>query len=639
MPTEIDKDLATTLKQAKAGRPMQFAFLSKGTGGTLLASKKLLPAEIAEAKKKEGGTLIRGRLVAEDGQLVFEVAKEPHPALAAQLKRSIKEHAGLTWDVEVRVKGDAEEDDEAETPVSKEAVLGRLQRLTPQVKSALAGPDAGRVQTLLGAVNGLVKNNDFAQADKVLDELEPLVSAPSSSPPQAPPTAPDAKTAVMKRLGGLTGSIKAALAGPNAARVQTLFGAINGLVKNNDFVQADKVLDELEPLLGAPSPPPPPPDAKTAVMKRLGGLTGPIKAALAGPNAARVQTLFGAINGLIKNNDFVQAGKVLDELEPLVGAPTAPPPPPDAKAAVMKRLGGLTAAIKAALAGPNAARVQTLFGAINGLVKNNDFVQAGKVLDELEPLVGATAPPKDGAPGVPPPPPGKPPPSLAPEGAEFRKRLTAVQGPYMAALPLVADSGVLRQLMSAAAAAAKGGDFTQALSLIAQLEQALKNAPRKEGAPSPGGEEEEEEEETPEAKKTFFALQKSRVLWDQTHRRMKEQLEQLEQTVLETCEQINEDLEAEDEVDPEQLAAGTRKLHGILERLDERLIDKLDEALNAADAEQRRKHQDEARTIVKEYVAFVNSDPLMAVIDNNGFTDAKIADPVLTALKELSGNL
>ncbi len=346
MTTEIDKDLVATLKQAKAGRPMQFAFLGKGTGGTLLAAKKLLPADIAEAKKKEGGTLVRGRLVGGDGALVFEVAKEPPANLAGQLKRSIKEHAGLTWEVEVRVKGDAEEDgapDEpaaegrAAPPVGREQVLARLQRLKPGVKAALAGPNAARVQTLLGAVNGLFKNNDFAQAGKVLDELEPLVGAgaappPPPPPPPAPPPPDPAKAAVLKRLRGLTGAIKAALAGPNAARVQSLAVAVNGLAKNNDFAQAGKVLDELEPLLTqgpAPAPPAPPPPpgggTKADVVKRLNGLAAALKAALAGPDGARLKALSVAVNGFVKNNDFVQAAKVLDEVEPLLAAPAAPP--------------------------------------------------------------------------------------------------------------------------------------------------------------------------------------------------------------------------------------------------------------------------------------------------------------------------
>ena len=53
-----------------------------------------------------------------------------------------------------------------------------------------------------------------------------------------------------------------------------------------------------------------------------------IKAALAGPNKARVQALFVTVNGLIKNKDFVAAGRALDELDPLVAKPTGAPAAP-----------------------------------------------------------------------------------------------------------------------------------------------------------------------------------------------------------------------------------------------------------------------------------------------------------------------
>ena len=50
-----DLDLATALKMAK-GKKMYFAFLLKGSEGTLIVSKKKVPPkQIAEAKKELGG--------------------------------------------------------------------------------------------------------------------------------------------------------------------------------------------------------------------------------------------------------------------------------------------------------------------------------------------------------------------------------------------------------------------------------------------------------------------------------------------------------------------------------------------------------------------------------------------------------
>jgi hypothetical protein len=64
---------------------------------------------------------------------------------------------------------------------------------------------------------------------------------------------------------------------------------------------------------------------------------------------------------------------------------------------VTKRFNALGPAIKSSLAakGPDLARVQTLAVAVNGYLKNKDFVRAGGALDELEPLL--TASPDGGA--------------------------------------------------------------------------------------------------------------------------------------------------------------------------------------------------------------------------------------------------
>ncbi len=133
------------------------------------------------------------------GGLVFEVVKQPPASLVAQLKRAIKEQAGFTWPVELRVKADAEDEPAAEEPTAEDRT---------------AAPPG---------------------------KVEP----PLAPPPQSGPL----KGAVVRRLNGLAGALKVALAGPNAARVQALSVAVNGLIRSADFEQASKVLDELEPLV------------------------------------------------------------------------------------------------------------------------------------------------------------------------------------------------------------------------------------------------------------------------------------------------------------------------------------------------------------------------------------------------------
>jgi hypothetical protein len=277
---EIDKDLAEGLKQAKA-RKMFFAFVPKGgSDGKLLLSKAKVPAkQIAEAKKEiGGGNAVTGKCLGPLNALVFQVVKPAAPALAALIKKVVKRDAGLVVDLDFQQAADADAEDEA---------------------------GAGQPP------------------------------AAAAAPP--PPAGGDLRAEVMKRLNALVPGAKAALAGPNAARVQALLGSVNGLIKNNDFAQAGRVLDELAPLLApdtaaaAPLAPPPAGADRAAVLKRLSGLAGAIKAALTGPNGARVQALAGSVNGLLKSNDFAQAGKLLDELEPLLGAQAEPGPAPEGK--------------------------------------------------------------------------------------------------------------------------------------------------------------------------------------------------------------------------------------------------------------------------------------------------------------------
>jgi len=109
---DIDKDLLTALKQAKT-KKMFFAFVPKGSDGKLLVSKVKIPAkEIAETKKEiGGGAPVLGKCIGEGGAMVFYVAKQAPPAMAAALKKVVKRDTALTIDPDFRVAGDAEADE------------------------------------------------------------------------------------------------------------------------------------------------------------------------------------------------------------------------------------------------------------------------------------------------------------------------------------------------------------------------------------------------------------------------------------------------------------------------------------------------------------------------------------------------
>ncbi len=199
--------LVAALKQVR-NTPMSFVFVAKGNEGRLLLDKKkVAPKDAADARKElGGGTVFKGRCQMEEGVLVFEVPKEPPGNLAALIKKIIKSDAGMSMNIDIRVN--------------------------PQLLES----EPGDVPSEEGAPQGTV---------------------PPPAPPPPPSTAPPGPdpglaAAVMKRLNAMTGDIKAALAGPNKAAVQTRFVAVGGLIKNQDYVQANKILDELEGLVKGP---------------------------------------------------------------------------------------------------------------------------------------------------------------------------------------------------------------------------------------------------------------------------------------------------------------------------------------------------------------------------------------------------
>ena len=168
------------------------------------------------------------------------------------------------------------------------------------------------------------------------------------------------------------------------------------------------------------------------------------------------------------------------------------------------------------------------------------------------------------------------------------------------------------------------GEFARAIKVLDQLERLL-NAPPK--APDAGGD------------GVIVKLQKSRLEWDQTRKAVTTELQGLEKAIVAACQAVNDDPDDEDEIDMSELAAKTKELYNIMTKLDERLIDKLDEALNAAAPAQRDQKQKEAAAIIKEYQTTVDSDPLVAAIDQSGFLNTTIKQRFTNVLKDLASKL
>jgi hypothetical protein len=129
---------------------------------------------------------------------------------------------------------------------------------------------------------------------------------------------------------------------------------------------------------------------------------------------------------------------------------------------------------------------------------------------------------------------------------------------------------------------------------------------------------------------SLVALQQSRLAWDQARKQMQAEIQKLEASILSACKE-------DEEVESEEIDVSL--LQTVLEKLDTRLIDKLDAALNAADPAQRAKLNQEAKGIAAEYSAFVNGNSLMADIDDSGFAAVAVRKSALDALAVLSSKL
>lgn len=173
--------------------------------------------------------------------------------------------------------------------------------------------------------------------------------APPPMPPgkQLPPTAPGKPPSsvggggadLVRRLNGLAPAIKAAMAGPDKSRVQTLFVGVNAQIKKSDLAQAEYLLVELEQLVKQnqiPTAPPGPglsPEAAAEAewVRRMIAVEPRIMTAQKKrPNEAPWLTHFKSIQSLGTAKRFDEAMAALDQLEALLlGAPPSNPPTPE----------------------------------------------------------------------------------------------------------------------------------------------------------------------------------------------------------------------------------------------------------------------------------------------------------------------
>jgi hypothetical protein len=211
------------------------------------------------------------------------------------------------------------------------------------------------------------------------------------------------------------------------------------------------------------------------------------------------------------------------------------------------------------------------------------------------------------------------PPPLAPEvEAIFKKRY---QNFVIAELKVPASLGQVKTQLKALLGAAKGlGDQHNFVDGNKKLDEFEKLLPKPSASNQP----------PPSAKGSMVTYIQAKLDWRNARTQVQAELQKVEQAVLDACkEQPNFG----------EIAGKVKNLYGILNTLDERLIDKLDDALKAQDPEKKNFADQQSRQLIKEYLNFINSDPLMSTIDGNPFAPVNVKNRLVATLTDLDAKI
>lgn len=328
-----------------------------------------------------------------------------------------------------------------------------------------------------------------------------------------------------------------------------------------------------------------------------------------------------------------EEGEGGDADQPQAGSGTDAPQPDELQARFDARLAKLEPLIAATLRAQrgDVARIRAVADFAREKGGGGNPAAGLKALDAVEQLLRAAV---DGA-GT------KPKADEKPDGdsqvdpaTAFTARLTALMPKVKEALTAAGPNATdVKLKVSEAGMLARKREFDQAHALLDEAESLLQggvDAGGPQADPKPDVSTPTSPTAPPTAKGANVAYTQSRLAWDQTRKKVQAELRKLEASILDICK---------DEPDFGEIASGTKDLFELMEVLDERLIDTLDEALNAEDPEARKELHDEAREIVAEYLEFVKENELLQEIDSNGFVDVAIHSTLTATLGVLSRRL
>jgi hypothetical protein len=125
-------------------------------------------------------------------------------------------------------------------------------------------------------------------------------------------------------------------------------------------------------------------------------------------------------------------------------------------------------------------------------------------------------------------------------------------------------------------------------------------------------------------------LTQARLAWNNAKSAAAIGLHQVEKAIL-------ADIEGASYAD--EVKANLYRLHAVFDRLDTRLIDALDKALQQSDEQERKWLQAQAAGIVQEYLGYLRNDPVLAQIDDNPFVQVSISAELTKTLTDLAKEL
>lgn len=578
------KDIKAKIAMAKKS-PVNIAIcLGKSPENTIIKmDRKRSPAILAKQAKAEGETikLIAGRLAIEGRNATLTVIEEPAGSVARLIKAAFKDIAELTLDFTFVVDLNAEE----------ESAEGQ----GAEDESAASSPDA---------------------PEATAEDL------PASAPTKA--EWDTAWAGVAPKFAALL-----AKAGTDAAKLTAVRDFAFGKAAAGQFDAAIKALKSLVQLMAtvakaladtnpagdAPSDAAPPDaapqvDAKTLVLQLA--QIKPQIAALQGPVAVKLNEMFQSAVAQVKSGALAEAASGLAKITTALGKIAA-----STEQAAARAASGMATQTPTSVEPPQTPadpRTEKLEAAAAQLRKKVDDLAGGDAKSALLTLLDQIAD------------------ALAEDNADaVAADLKRVED----GLTLQAEVDRLAPLVASAASQGKVADvnaLTNLFNLVAETipaanhAKAMDNLAKVEAMLAAGAAQGKTaiEAEIPDDVRPFAT---SRLEWAATRKTLRAELGKLEKAITDTFAGIEGLEDAAGDLGP---------LFSHLEKLDDRLEDKLDQIVSSKPGPERSKLQVEASSLLNAYQAELAS-PFFADVDqNNGFVSVAVTSTARRVMADLS---